>query len=103
MARYENTEVFVNIRAQKRVPFYRTVKYPEIPLSENDVYVITTVGDRLDLLAAQYYGDFSLYWIISTGNNNLQQNSLTIKPGTQIRIPADISEAITRYNILNEL
>ena len=36
---------------------YRTSRYPEVPLSENDVYVVTTVGDRLDSLAYSYYND----------------------------------------------
>lgn len=103
MARYENIQVFVNRKEIKKVPFYRTVKYPEIPVAENDIYVITTVGDRLDLLAAQYYGDITLYWVISTANDNLPQDSLIVEPGTQIRIPANVSEAITRYNLLNEL
>ena len=30
--------------------YYRDVKYPEIPLSESDIYVLTDFGDRLDLL-----------------------------------------------------
>ena len=30
--------------------YYDTTKYPEIPLRSSDIYVITGVGDRLDLL-----------------------------------------------------
>ena len=30
---------------------YKTSRYPEVPLSENDLYVITTQGDRFDTLA----------------------------------------------------
>ena len=29
---------------------YKNLKYPEIPLSVNDIYVITTTGDRHNLL-----------------------------------------------------
>ena len=49
---------------------YTTVRYPEIPRSANDTYVYTTVGDRFDTLAQQYYGDSSLWWIISIANGN---------------------------------
>ena len=36
---------------------YKTSRYPEVPLSSNDIYVYTTQGDRFDTLAQQYYGD----------------------------------------------
>ena len=77
---------------------YKTSRYPEIPLAENDLYVITVQGDRYDTLAQQYYNDSSLWWIISianTGNagygtlTGLPQNSLVIPSGIQIRIPED--------------
>ena len=56
---------------------YKTVRYPEIPRQPNDIYVFTTVGDRYDTLAQQYYGDSSLWWIISNANGTLNQSSLT--------------------------
>jgi hypothetical protein len=31
--------------------YYKSKIYPNIPFSETDVYVITTIGDRLDLIA----------------------------------------------------
>ena len=34
---------------------YRSRIYPEIPLSDNDIYVASETGDRLDTLAYQYY------------------------------------------------
>ncbi len=83
--------------------YYATVKYPEIPLSEQDIYVITTQGDRLDLLASQYYGDPTLYWVISIANEILTQGSLMIPEGTQIRIPQDTSRALNEYRLLNQL
>jgi len=67
-------------------PVYRTVKYPEIPLNEDDIYVTTVQGDRFDILANQYYQDETLWWIISTANNSLSQNSLIIPEGIQLRI-----------------
>ena len=80
---------------------YKTVKYPEIPLSINDIYVITGEGDRYDKLAQQYYEDSSLWWIISIANDNLPQNSLNPPAGTQIRIPVNVSAILAEYNKLN--
>lgn len=101
MGRYTNIET---IQEPKKPRYYRTVKYPEVPLSSEDVYVVTTQGDRLDLLASQYYGDSSLYWIIGIANPDAtSQNSLFISPGTQLRIPANYSAVITQYQTLNRL
>ena len=82
-------------------PVYRTVKYPEIPLNEDDIYVTTVQGDRFDILANQFYQDQSLWWVISIANNFLPQNSLLIPEGIQIRIPNNISLIIDSYNKLN--
>lgn len=84
--------------------YYKPNFYPEIPLSENDIYIITDFGDRLDLLADQFYGDVTLYWIISSANpNKLSFGSLFITEGTQLRIPTNTNEIIRSYQILNEV
>jgi phage tail protein X len=70
-------------------------------LSVNDIYVISTAGDRFDLLASQYYGDSSLWWVISIANENLSQNSLYIPEGTQLRIPSNPTTVVSSYNQLN--
>jgi hypothetical protein len=99
MNRYQYINVQNNLTTYVRQ--YRDSKYPSIPLSANDIYVITTIGDRFDLLANQYYNDSSLWWIISIANSTLPQNSIFIPIGTQIRIPTDISTILTSYNDLN--
>ena len=81
--------------------YYRDNKYPIIPLSINDIYVITTDGDRFDLLAQQYYNDHTLWWVISLANDNLPQNSLFPPVGSQIRIPVEVTEILAVYNTLN--
>jgi hypothetical protein len=91
-------------------PVYQTTKYPEIPLSDNDIYVYASQGDRFDILANQYYGDQSLWWIISIANtavagttlpSDLPQDSLVIPEGTQIRIPANYAEVLNSFKTLN--
>ena len=106
MNRYQNipkTRIDGNIA-------YRTSRYPEVPLSPNDVYDYTTQGDRFDILANQFYNDSSLWWVISIANTNtagtslpsdLPQNSLVIPEGIQIRIPADYASVVREFNLIN--
>lgn len=98
MNRYKNIPI---IRSSTGTRYYRDSKYPRISLSSSDIYVITTTGDRLDLLAQQYYNDSSLWWIISIANEDLPQNSLFIPVGTQLRIPSDVATILSEYETLN--
>jgi nucleoid-associated protein YgaU len=63
--------------------------------------VITTIGDRLDLIAYSYYGDPELWWVISIANNNITKGSMFPIPGTQLRIPADINYVLELFNDAN--
>jgi phage tail protein X len=108
MNRYQNIPIIVIDKKQ----CYQTTKYPEVPLSDNDIYVYTTQGDRFDVLASQYYGDQTLWWIISIANtatagsdlpSDLPQNSLIIPEGKQIRIPANYADVLNSYKQLNNL
>ena len=54
MNRYRNIPI---IRSTTNKQMYATSRYPEIPLSPDDIYVYTTQGDRYDVLALQYYTD----------------------------------------------
>lgn len=76
--------------------------YPDIPFSENDQYVIVTIGDRLDLLAYDSYKDESLWWIIAVANN-LPGDSLIPEPGLQLRIPVDIQNIMNIYKHVNTI
>jgi hypothetical protein len=97
MNRYQNIPT---IKINQK-PVYQTVKYPEIPLNENDMYVTTVQGDRFDILAGQYYQDESMWWVISIANSSLSQNSLIIPEGIQLRIPVDIENIKSSFNNLN--
>ena len=105
MKRYGGIQQLRNVNVNAgplRTPYYSTVLYPEIPSNPQDIWVITDFGDRLDLLADQFYGDITLYWIISIGNpNKINFGSLFIDEGKQIRIPVDISGILSSYNNLN--
>jgi hypothetical protein len=99
MNRYNNSTV---LKTQQDRPYFKGKFYPNIPLSENDIYVITTVGDRLDSLAFSYYNDPTLWWVISMANNNATKGALYPTPGTQLRIPTDITNVLNQYNQFNK-
>ena len=82
--------------------YFNRIKYPPIPLSSSDIYIITSVGDRLDTLAHQFYNDSQLWWIISTANPNIiRRDSFYLKPGLQVRIPNNKSKIIDSFERLN--
>ena len=99
MGRYTNIQEFLT---QNNKPFKGTTKYPDIPLSFDDIYVYTDEGDRFDILAQNYYGNSTLWWVISTGNPQLNQMSMFPPLGIQIRIPMNIGAAIAQFNKFNE-
>jgi hypothetical protein len=98
MDRYQNIPVIKNSLGKS---YYRNNLYPQISLSSDDIYVVAVEGDRFDLLANQYYGDSSLWWVISIANENLPQNSLYPPLETQIRIPANYSNILLNYTVIN--
>lgn len=98
MERYSNTDIKTTAEGRR---YYKQKYYPNIPLSETDVYVITTIGDRLDNLAFSYYRDSSLWWIISMANNNITNGSLFPVPGTQLRIPTNLQPVLSLFSQYN--
>ena len=100
MTRYDNKTI---LKTSDDKPYYKSKIYPTIPLSESDIYVITTIGDRLDYMAYTYYRDSELYWIISVANNTVTKGSLFPIPGTQMRIPSNVSSVISLFNKFNEV
>ena len=99
MNRYTNSTID---QTQQGQPYFKQRFYPNIPLSENDVYVITTVGDRLDSLAYSYYNDSTLWWIIAAANNNATKGALYPTPGTQLRIPTNLNAVLSLFNQFNK-
>ena len=83
MDRYKNSR----IKRKDNKSYYKTIIYQKIPKSESDIYVITQFGDRLDLLANQFYGDATLWWYIARANN---LNTMVIPENIQLRIPGTL-------------
>ena len=97
-SRYQNIGITKN--SQLGSEYYTNNIYPDIPVSENDTYVITVLGDRLDLIAFDFYGDTSFWWVIASANA-LPGDSINVEPGTQIRIPANLVGVINEYKAVN--
>ena len=89
--------------SKEGIQYFKPLKYPEIPFSLNDVYVITTTGDRLDSLANQFYNDIRLWWIIATANPDIiGRDSFALKPGIEIRIPTNHNAILRLFEIINK-
>ena len=83
--------------------YYKALVYPELPPSLDDIYIITTVGDRLDIFANEFYQDVDLWWIIAIANPDVvRRDSFNLKGGLQIRIPVNTDEIIEQFRKLNE-
>jgi len=98
MNRYQNITIKKN--SDQSSQFYSNNIYPDIPITDTDNYVITTLGDRLDLLANNFYSDSTLWWIISSANS-LPGDTLYPPTGMQLRIPTDITPILNRYKSIN--
>ena len=96
--RYQN----INIIKQNGIgdQYFLNNVYPDIPYSNNDTYAVCVLGDRLDLLAFDFYGDSSYWWVIASANS-LPGDSLYLEPGLQIRIPANLPGVINQYKSVN--
>jgi hypothetical protein len=95
--RFKNKDVFKS-RLGKR--YFTNVIYPEIPVSQDDTYIITAGGDRYDTLAQQFYGDSSLWWVIASANVS-KTDGLATTPGVQLRIPADAASVRRLFDDVN--
>ncbi len=98
--RYDSTKILKD--SVTGIRYYRGVKYPYIPEEDDDIYIITAFGDRLDLIAYDYYRSVDDYWIIMAANN-IPRDSIFPPPGIQLRIPVNISNARSLFNKLNEV
>ncbi len=99
MNRYSDNII---LKTSEGKPYYKGKLYPNISLSETDIYIITTEGDRLDYLAYNYYKNSEMWWIIAVANNNITKGSLFPVPGTQLRIPTDLNLVLNQFRQFNQ-
>ena len=98
---------YQNIKVTRQTPtsgsqYYVNAIYPDVPANNTDYYVITTIEDRLDLMAYQFYQDASLWWIIASANA-LPGDSVYPPLGVQLRIPLDPQNVVSAYKNTNNV
>ena len=88
---------------KKRGRYLLPLKYPPIPLDSRDLYLITSIGDRLDTLANVFYKDTRYWWIIANANPSIvNRGSYALKAGIEIRIPTNTSQIISDFEESNK-
>lgn len=95
--RYSN----IPVREEQQERVYSSSVYSIVPESVDDYYVISTTGDRFDVLAQEYYNDSKLWYILAAANPTVRRDSLFIEPGIQIRIPLPLSKVLAEINLEN--
>ena len=98
--RYQNISITKNRLSGPNM--YVNAVYPDIPVTNDDSYVITVLGDRLDLMAQNIYGDAG-YWVFIAAANSLPGDSLFPPPGMQLRLPANMQQIVNEFNSVNKV
>ncbi len=93
--RYSNISTILKTGKGK---VYESVLLPNVDATDSDIVVMTVQGDRLDLLANEYYQDPSMWWVIAL-KNDMTEIDLSMKEGIILRIPSR-NEAIQIKNSL---
>ena len=96
--RYKNSEI---LKSDVGKNYLASTIYPKIKPNDNDLYIISEGGDRLDLLANKYYNNPSMWWIIATANN-LNDANFFVEEGIQLRIPSNINEILSDLQKINK-
>lgn len=71
-----------NVKTVRRLS---TVLYPDFS-TPDDTKIVSQEGDRLDLLAKEYYGD-ETFWFVIARVNGLGKGSMNVPAGRIITIP----------------
>ena len=101
ISRLKNQAVALNDKGKR---YYKPLRYPEIPLDIQDLYIITVSGDRLDLLANQFYNDVRLWWIIPSANpDKVRRDSYALQPGIELRVPTNQDAIIKEFERINKV
>ena len=88
-SRYYNQSTLSYTDAAGRVITYLAPRFVPQPGTAN--YATAALhsarsGDRLDLLAAKYFGDPLMYWLICDANGAIRPDALIETPGSTLRI-----------------
>ena len=99
MSRYDFTGIKIDKDTGNRV--LKSTLYPEIKIEDGDQFVYPIDGDRVENIAYRYYGDSTLWWII-TKANGIRDGSFGLKPDVKIRIPGNVPQIMSDLRAINE-
>jgi hypothetical protein len=100
MRRFRDIKKLRNINGKR---YYMNTILPDIPLSQDDIYIITQDGDRLDNLSFEFYNDVQYWWVILAANpNKLRKDSYHVVLGEQIRIPSNPVKYVSDFTKFNK-
>lgn len=97
--RYAYSRIIQSKETKKQ--YLESTIYPKVKPTDNDLYIISEAGDRLDLLADKYYKDKTKWWIIATANN-INDATFYVQEGVQLRIPSDINAIMGDLQKINK-
>ena len=78
-----------------------STRYPMFEKQVTDRYIFSREGDRLDLLATEFYNDPRFWWVLAQANE-LGKGSLIVPPGKQLRIPFPIDQLLKQLRAIEE-
>ena len=87
-SRYDMPNNTKKLKNGKKV--YKTIFYPVIEPSEDDLLIFSKQGDRFDLLAHKYYNDVTKWWIIAHANKI--KGTMIVPSNIQVLIPMDLNK-----------
>lgn len=98
--RYENIETY---KTDVGKVIYAPTEYPLLTPSNTDIQIVARAEDRLDLIAADFYGDPTLWWAIAMAND-LPGDSMYMPLGFPLRIPSfdSLPAVLNEFDVLND-
>lgn len=90
-SRYEEVRQKTNDKGKL---VYTSVTLPYIEPREDDIYVVTNVTDRLDMLSYKYYQTPRYWWVLAMVNN-IGAGTMFVPAGTKLRIPVSIGNILS--------
>ena len=94
ISRYKN---FSRVRSSQ-IDYFRLETFPPISAADLQNIPHTTIifkeTDRLDLLAEEFMGSATYWWVICLMNNLVSPFSYNLLPGTTLKIPHEVNSII---------
>lgn len=79
---------FFNLFIVNNFTFWDSIIFRDLSKPrEDDIKVVITKADRIDLISNKFYGTPQLWWVIALANN-MRNISTDFRPGREIVVPS---------------